>query len=156
MTRFVMTAGEAASMVLKAVPLACGGEVFVTKMPVVSIADLADVMIELLAPCYGRSPEEISVVESGARAGEKLYEELLSEEEATRSKEREDLFVILPAFEEIYRTSSFRYHDSWTRSEKRSYVSSDELPMTRDDLRDYLVEKRVPADLEEITRPQEP
>jgi FlaA1/EpsC-like NDP-sugar epimerase len=53
MTRFVMTIKEAARLVLQSVMISKGGEVFVTKMPVVRIPDLAEVMIKLLAPKYG-------------------------------------------------------------------------------------------------------
>ena len=41
MTRFVMTVRQAAELVLESVFLARGGEVFITKMPVVRISDLA-------------------------------------------------------------------------------------------------------------------
>ena len=46
MTRFIMTLSDAVSLVMDAVFLAKGGEVFVTKMPVCRIEDLAGVMVE--------------------------------------------------------------------------------------------------------------
>lgn len=87
MTRFIMTIHEAARLVIKGAALACGGEVFVTKMPVIRIIDLAEVMIELLAPLYGYSPEDIEIEHIGNKPGEKLYEELMSEEEISRAIE---------------------------------------------------------------------
>ena len=59
MTRFVMTIQEAAKLVLEAAMLACGGEILVTKMPVMRIIDLAQAMIEILAPISGLYPDEI-------------------------------------------------------------------------------------------------
>src|SRR3989304_5758085 len=79
-----------------------GGEVFVTKMPVVRIPDLAEVMREILAPLYGYRPSDIDIIEIGAKPGEKLYEELMSEEEVCRSIGLMDMFVVTPAFKSIY------------------------------------------------------
>ncbi|MGH6719892.1 MAG: polysaccharide biosynthesis protein, partial [Alphaproteobacteria bacterium] len=61
MTRFVMALDEATRLVVDAVFLMRGGEVFVTKMPTIRIADLAHVMIADIAPKYGRDPGTISV-----------------------------------------------------------------------------------------------
>ena len=54
MTRFVMTLQEAVRLVLKSLRIAHGGEVFVTRMPVVRIVDLVEELIEL-APGEVRS-----------------------------------------------------------------------------------------------------
>ncbi|MDO5604789.1 MAG: polysaccharide biosynthesis protein [Paracoccus sp. (in: a-proteobacteria)] len=97
MTRFVMTTSEAADLVIESMVLAHGGEVFITKMPVLRITDLARVMIDRLAPLYGRSPGEIDTHFTGARAGEKLWEELSSNEESGRQLESERFLIILPA-----------------------------------------------------------
>ncbi|MHB8565017.1 MAG: polysaccharide biosynthesis protein, partial [Acidiferrobacteraceae bacterium] len=97
MTRFIMSVAEAAALVIRAIILARGGEVFITKMPVVKIVDLAQAMIELLAPRYGRDPADITMTYVGSKPGEKLYEELMSDEETHRSQELEDMFVTLPA-----------------------------------------------------------
>ncbi len=50
MTRFIMSIEEAVKLVIESSALACGGEVFITKMPIIRIQDLAEVMIEELAP----------------------------------------------------------------------------------------------------------
>ena len=71
MTRFVMTIQEAAKLVLESAMLACGGEVLVTKMPVMRIIDLAQAMIDLLAPKAGRDPDEITFRYVGAMPGRK-------------------------------------------------------------------------------------
>lgn len=94
MTRFVMTIDEATSLVLKAAVIAEGGEIFILKMPTVKIMDLIEATVEELAPKYGYSKEDIDVETIGKRPGEKLFEELMTEEEAHNARELEDMFVI--------------------------------------------------------------
>lgn len=80
-TRYFMSIPEASQLVLEAAAMGKGGEIFVLDMGApVRIADLARDMIRL----SGRSEEEIRIVYTGLRPGEKLYEELLSDGEHTR------------------------------------------------------------------------
>jgi len=80
-TRFFMTAPEAAQLVLQAGAMATGGEVFVLDMgQPVQIAEMARQMIELAGLTVrgpGNPAGDIEVIEVGLRPGEKLYEELL-------------------------------------------------------------------------------
>ena len=71
MTRFIMSIQEAVRLVIDTANIACGGEVFVTKMPVIRIKDLADIMIQELAPKYGYSPGNISNYEHRHKTGRK-------------------------------------------------------------------------------------
>ena len=103
MTRFIMSIEEAARLVIDSASIAKGGEVFITKMPVVRIIDLAEVMINELAPEYGYKPEEIEIKEIGVKPGEKLYEELMSHEETRRAVELDHYFSVLPAFMGLYK-----------------------------------------------------
>jgi FlaA1/EpsC-like NDP-sugar epimerase len=143
MTRFVMTIEEAASLVLRSVIISKGGEVFVTKMPVVKITDLAEVMIKLLAPQYGYKTSDIKTIKIGAKPGEKLYEELMSDEEVHRSLELKDMFVVTPAFKSIYQSIQYEYPDTVSTRIKKSYISENEIPMQKAELEKYLVEHRV-------------
>ena len=80
-TRFFMSIPEASQLVLDAAAMGVGGEIFVLDMgKPVRIADLARDMIRL----SGRSEEEVRIIYTGLRPGEKLYEELLSDDEHTR------------------------------------------------------------------------
>jgi len=94
MTRFIMNIEDAASLILKSGQRAKGGEIFILKMPAVKITDLADVMIEILAPKYGLNPKNIDIQFIGKRTGEKLYEELMTEDEITFAHEEKELFIL--------------------------------------------------------------
>ncbi|MGO9445393.1 MAG: UDP-N-acetylglucosamine 4,6-dehydratase family protein, partial [Thiobacillaceae bacterium] len=79
-TRFFMSIPEACQLVMQAGLMGKGGEIFVLDMgEPVRIADLARQMIRL----SGRADEEIRIEFTGLRPGEKLYEELLTDEEST-------------------------------------------------------------------------
>ena len=136
MTRFIMTVASASSLVLDSVWLANGGEVMVTKMPVARIEDIAHVMRDVLAG--GR---EIAIREIGAKPGEKMYEELMNEEEVRRTYEFGDFFVVIPAFA-AGGIDDFGYLAGSPKAD-RPYHSHAENCLGREELRDYLVSQQV-------------
>jgi len=80
-TRFFMTIPEACQLVLEAATMGKGGEIFVFEMgKSVKIVDLAKKMIQLSGLELGK---DIELAFTGLRPGEKLYEELLANEENT-------------------------------------------------------------------------
>jgi UDP-N-acetylglucosamine 4,6-dehydratase len=87
MTRFWITLDQGVDLVLKALTEMHGGEVFVPKIASMRVMDLAKAI----------GPDcKIKIV--GTRPGEKIHEVLLTEDEASRSKDVGDCFVIEPAF----------------------------------------------------------
>lgn len=139
MTRFVMTLPQAVDLVLNATFLAQGGDIFVTKMPVCRIQDLATVLIEELAPLYGRDPGKLFVEVVGPRPGEKLYEELMSEEESRRVVELQSYYVIAPAFPSPGRSALASYPGRVPANGSVQPYNSALAPcMSREELRSYL------------------
>ena len=139
MTRFIMSLSDAVKLVLDSVFLARGGEILVTKMPVVRIADLAAVMIEELAPNFGRSAGDIKILQIGSKPGEKFFEELMNQEEIRRTIELRDYFVIAPALRAINRDIQYTYPGVVSdAAPAHPYNSSTIRPMDREALRQYL------------------
>ncbi len=86
MTRFWISLEQGVRFVIRCTEQMHGGEVFVPKIPSMTIVDLA----KTIAP-----EAKINVV--GIRPGEKLHEVLISEDEARTTVELEDMFVVQPA-----------------------------------------------------------
>ena len=90
-TRFFMTIPEAVALVLQAITYAEGGEIFVLDMgEPVKIYDLAKSLIELSGYTLGKDME---IEITGMRPGEKLYEELLMNEENLESTKHDKIFI---------------------------------------------------------------
>lgn len=140
MTRFVMSIEESVRLVIDSLLHAKGGEVFITKMPVVRIEDLAIAMINELAPIYGHDPDTIEITNIGSKPGEKLYEELMSPEETRRAVELEQYFSVQPAFRGIYHDIDYDYSDIVSKTVTNPYVSMDEKALGVNEIQDLLKE----------------
>ena len=122
MTRFMLTLSEAIHLVFYALDNAKGGEIFVKKAPATKIVDLARVYAESVT---GNKDYPIKFV--GRRAGEKIHEVLVSEEEMRNVKEKKDHYI-------IHRESEFDLAS--LKKEKLSEYSSDTVPLiTKSDLK---------------------
>lgn len=94
MTRFFLTLKDAISLLFKASVESIGGEIFVMTMPTCRIVDLAEVLIE----ASGRN--DVTVVETGIRPGEKIHEILMSDFESQTTVVYDDEYlVILPTLD---------------------------------------------------------
>lgn len=118
--RYFMTIPEACSLVLQAGTMGNGGEIFVFDMgQPVKIFDLATRMISLSGL---RPGEDIEIIETGLRPGEKLYEELLNDKEMTMATRHNKIMVAkvrIYDYDEVSKhieqlrkfTESGNYHD---------------------------------------------
>ena len=94
-TRFFMTIPEAVSLVLQAMSYAQGGEIFVLDMgEPVKIYDMAEKLIRLM----GYEPNvDMPIKVTGLRPGEKLYEEILMNEEGLTETKHEKIHIAPPS-----------------------------------------------------------
>jgi UDP-N-acetylglucosamine 4,6-dehydratase len=134
MTRFWLTLDQGVQFVLHCLENMAGGEVFVPKLPSMSLKDVANV----IAP--GCRIENI-----GIRAGEKLHEVLISRNESAYAYELDDMYVIEPVI--FFRKPA---DWPWTRFKKMEpgtkYASDTNAQwMSREDLLGMVEEFRLPA-----------
>ncbi len=92
MTRFLMSLEQAVDTIFAALVNAKRGEIFIPQVPAARIIDVAEVLI-------GERSVKISTL--GVRPGEKIHEILVSEEEAHRTEEQNNYYVILPVLPEL-------------------------------------------------------
>ncbi|MCR4335265.1 MAG: polysaccharide biosynthesis protein [archaeon] len=94
MVRFFMSLPNAVELILKAAQEMTSREIFILKMNAMKIIDLAEIMIEEVAPKYGYNPKDIKIEIIGKRPGEKISELLMTTEEAEYAVEKDNLFII--------------------------------------------------------------
>jgi len=126
MTRFIITMDEAVELICRAIKLVKGGETFVWKMKTLKIIDLANSIINKYANGRG-----INLIVAGKEEGEKIHEEIMSEEELSRSVELDGLYVIFPMID--YSNIKEKYQDAKSienpviASNMGQHVSSEEI-----------------------------
>ncbi|MEA3321206.1 MAG: nucleoside-diphosphate sugar epimerase/dehydratase [Bacillota bacterium] len=141
MTRYFMTIPEASRLVIQAGTLARGGEVFVLDMgEPVKIVDLAKNLITL----SGYSIDEIGIRYSGIRPGEKMYEELLNENEIHKA----DIFPKIhigkaPLKDEMILNYFLTNFEQMSEAELRSYLLS--VANNKEDELKHLFAQKVPV-----------
>lgn len=143
MTRFIMSIQEAVALILESSELAKGGEVFITKMPIVKIKDLVEVMIEVMAPKYGHDPKDVHILITGPRPGEKMFEELMNSEETRRTLELEKYFVVLPALKPNYQDIQYEYENVRQTKIKIPYNSDSGKAVSRGELKKMLFKSEL-------------
>jgi len=91
MTRYFMSIPEAVQLVMQAGAMGKGGEIFVLEMgEPVKIVDLANDMIKLM----GYSPEDIEIIYTGLRPGERIEEILIGEDEEVEATSHEKIMLL--------------------------------------------------------------
>lgn len=91
MTRFIMSVEDAANLVLEASRLTRGSEIFIFKMPSITMSDLAKIFLEKYYP--GKKIERVAI---GNRGKEKQHEELLGSDNLGRVFENEKMLIVIP------------------------------------------------------------
>ncbi|MDQ0350234.1 FlaA1/EpsC-like NDP-sugar epimerase [Alkalibacillus filiformis] len=122
MTRFMMTKDQAVSLMMKAMNRSIGGEIFVLKMPVIQLKDLAEVVIDSTCKRNKINQDNIKIEEIGLRPGEKRYEELMTYDESLKAYDLGDMYMI-----------SNRMQD-WPNAEVGTYSSNIPTPNTKEEI----------------------
>ena len=149
MTRFIMSISQAVQLVLKSTKLMKNREIFVLKMPVVTLKDLARAVIEVFQE-KNKIKLDVPVKIIGKKEGERLHEKLLTIEESEGALETEDMFIILPNLLDPGSGYKFTKSDSYPDAKKtkvNEYSSKDvkkmpvaaikELLLTNNELKVY-------------------
>ncbi|MBW7474983.1 SDR family NAD(P)-dependent oxidoreductase [Paenibacillus oenotherae] len=137
MTRFMMTKRQATELTIRAMFMAQGGEVFVLKMPVIGLNDLSDIIIEEMSSKLGIKQEDVQIKEIGLRPGEKMFEELMTEEESIHALELRDMFIIPNQFVDK------REYEGAIHAPQQSYSSHSVPPISKVELRAILKENKL-------------
>jgi UDP-N-acetylglucosamine 4,6-dehydratase/5-epimerase len=125
MTRFCMTINRAIDLILKALVLSNGGEVFIFKMPTIRLDQLAKALIQYYEFKNQNIRNKIQIKIIGKRAGEKIHEELFTKNESENILENEELFVLLNSLSmQPEADEEYYYSKGFSKTEIREYSSN--------------------------------
>lgn len=125
-----MTPTQAIELILEANESSQGGEVFVLKMPVIRIGDLAESMIELMTEKYD-DLTHTNIECIGLRPGEKQFEELMTLDEQISVIEKENMYII---------PSIFKFRNV---EEHKILVDLTMNPVNKDTIKNWLTQENL-------------
>lgn len=143
MTRFMMSMNDAVKLVLESMVYSQGGETFITKMPTIGIYDLTKVLIDMVAPYYGKKSQDIQITITGPRPGEKMWEELSSSEESRRLLEGEKYLCVLPCTAIITDELISGYFPILNAQASHIYASNTEKCLSKEEIRHFLLKGKI-------------
>ena len=120
MTRYVMTISDATNLLAKCSNIMVGGELFIIKMKALKIIDLINVFNKICSKRYKSKRKKIKKI--GSFPGEKVYEELMNDEELRRSYDYKNYIVILPALEDFFDKKLYKKYSNLKKLDKL-YIS---------------------------------
>jgi FlaA1/EpsC-like NDP-sugar epimerase len=141
MTRFVMSINQAVQLVIKSVHLMKNREIFVLKMPVVVIKDLATAVVEVYKK-INKSDQVVQINIIGKKVGERIHEKLLTKDESEGALELNDMFVILPSLLDPgsgYKLPADSFYPHSRRAKFDEYSSKDVNKMSVSAIKELLL-----------------
>jgi len=138
MTRYVMSIANTIDLVFKASMMAKGGEIFILKMPVLKLGDLADVVIDEYSKKYGIKKSQIKKKIVGPRPGEKIYEELMTESEAKTAFETDEMLIVPTPNKLIDIELKVSDYKGAKHSKLERYISRDIKPIAKEKIKKLL------------------
>jgi UDP-glucose 4-epimerase len=130
MTRFLLSLEQAVDTIFAAIKEGRPGETYIPRVPSALVTDIAGALIDNRQG-EQKADRKIETKVMGIRPGEKVHEILVSEEEAYRTVERGDYYVIMPMLPEL------RAEGEETGTLGKEYSSADSL-MSRTEVTDLL------------------
>lgn len=128
MARFVMSTRDAAQLIFKATSMMNDREIFILKMPTLTIVDLAKALIGMYATQFGLKEEDLQLSVVGKKSGERINEKLLSSDEAEYALETDDMFIITPMVgSEILDTYTY---PGAVKTIRKEFTTAEEKKMT--------------------------
>ncbi|NFI51951.1 polysaccharide biosynthesis protein [Clostridium botulinum] len=140
MTRFMMTLSQSIRLIMTVAEKSLGGEVFILKMPIIKLKHLAQVIVEETAKKANISLEEIDIQTVGVRAGERKFEELMTKEESEFAYDLGDMYAVLSSDSARWLEG---FYERYEKAEVGSYNSSEEVHITKEQVRNLLKEDRI-------------
>jgi nucleoside-diphosphate-sugar epimerase len=135
MTRFFMSIKQAVGLMFHAASLMKGQEIFILKMPVATIGDLAKATAAIMKE---KSPKlkDVETKIIGKRVGERQHEKLLTLDESETALERDDMYIIRPNVDfEIFHDFSPEMYEGSHPADVRAYSSKHEENMSLDEVK---------------------
>jgi len=145
MTRFFMPLRFTVDLVFNAVQHMCDREIFILKMPTVYIKDMAQAMINVYASDFGHKPEDIKIKIIGKKAGERIHEKLLSEEESEYAWDMGSMFIITPVIGTTQedRSKFSKYYPNAQKITQQSFSTVDQPKLSLRDIEDMLKKEKI-------------
>ena len=140
MTRFMMTSEQAIKLLMDVCKISKGGEVFILKMPVIKLRDLAEIVIEEVKNKY-KINEDINIREIGLRPGERMYEELMTEDESYKGLDLGNMYVL--SNKECSLKDYSKYFSNIKKCEIQEYSSHKAEVISKELVRKFLLDENI-------------
>ncbi|NFF64925.1 SDR family NAD(P)-dependent oxidoreductase [Clostridium sporogenes] len=141
MSRFMMTLKDAVKLVMKSCEISKGGELFVLKMPVIKLKDLSQAIIEEVCKKNNLDKDKIETKIIGFRAGERIYEELMTLQESHHAKDLGNMYVVFPTG---YSNDWYEsYYNKYEDCKIGNYSSHNIEPISKEEVRKVLINEKL-------------
>ena len=134
MTRFNITMNQALDLIMRALKNGHGGEVFVPKLKAYRVADIRDVVLDIM-----NSNTKTKII--SVRPGEKFHETLISHDEIRNTYENSEDYIIL---EQQNREEYLKKNSKIKKTRLNDTYSSDRVALhTKDELRNIVIKEKL-------------
>ncbi|EHJ01494.1 polysaccharide biosynthesis protein CapD [Clostridium sp. DL-VIII] len=140
MTRFMMTLSQAVKLIMDAAKISIGGEVFILKMPVIKLRDLAEIVVEETCERLNIEREEVEIETIGLRAGERRFEELMNKDESENAFDLGNMYSVISSINSGF---LLEHYEGYTKARVGSYNSSDEIVLNKEQVRELLKNEKL-------------